>query len=238
MIAVKNSYNCIIVDDDELDRLTVTAYARKYPFINVTGVYTSADEALQVIEKENIDILLSDIDMPGINGVDFRKKLMQIPVCIFITSYPDYATEGFDAAALDFLVKPFKAERFDAAMLRCKEYLEIRHKAELFEYSLGGDTIFIKDGHNHIKISLHQIIYLEALKDYTIIVTAAKNYCVLSAISNLLKEKAFQSFIRIHRSYAVQKHFINSITTQKVTVNNIPLPIGRSYKENLEAITL
>jgi DNA-binding LytR/AlgR family response regulator len=234
----KRSYKCIIVDDDELDRLTITAYAHKYPFLNITGVFDSADAALKVIEKENVDILLSDIDMPGTDGMDFRKKLMQVPVCIFITSYPDYAAESFELSALDFLVKPLKSERFASAMTRTLEYLEIKHKAALFEYSLGGDTVFIKDGHNHIKIALHQIIYLEALKDYTVIVTPSKNYCVLSAISNLLKEKSFQSFIRIHRSYAVQKHFINSISTQKVVVSNISLPIGRTYKDNLDAITL
>jgi two-component system, LytTR family, response regulator len=235
---MKDSYNCIIIDDDELDRLTIYALARKYAFLNITGVFDSADNALKSIGQQPIDILLSDIDMPGINGLDFRKKLSDIPVCIFITSYPDYAPESFELSTLDFIVKPVKADRFDTAMKRCQEYLDIKHKAELFEYSLGGDTIFIKDGHNHIKIALHQVIYLEALKDYTIIVTPAKNYYVLSGISSLLKEKSFQSFIRIHRSYAVQKHFINFIAPQQVTVGNIKLPIGRSYKENLDAIML
>jgi len=236
-MALPEKYNCIIVDDDELDRLLITAYARKYEFLNIVGVYSSALEAAKAIETENIDILLSDIDMPGLNGMDFRRSMMNIPVCIFITLYPDYAADSFELAALDFLVKPIKAERFQMAMQRCKEYLDIRHKAELLDFSLGSDTIFIKDGTTQIKLSLPQIIYLEALKDYTLIATADKKYRVLSAISSLLKEESFRSFIRIHRSFAVQKNFISNISSQVLTAGNHILPIGRNYKHNLDILS-
>ncbi|HMF69848.1 MAG TPA: LytTR family DNA-binding domain-containing protein, partial [Flavitalea sp.] len=182
------------------------------------------------------DVLFLDIDMPGISGLELRKKLDVVPACIFITSHPEYALEGFEATALDFLVKPIKSERFERAMERLQHFLEIHSKAALLDYTLGDDTLFIKDGHDHIKLQLHEIIYLEALKDYTGIVTINKKYCVLSPLGNLLKEKAFKSFIRIHRSYAVQKHFINKITAKAVTVNNLLLPIGRSYKEAVERL--
>ena len=229
-------YTCIVVDDNELDRLTVVSYARRVPFLHIAGVFGSSTEALQFTQSALPDVLFLDIDMPGINGLDMRKQLDQVPACIFITSYPEYALESFEAAALDFLVKPLKGERFEKAMERLKDYLEIRHKAELLDYTLGEDTLFIKDGHNHIKLQLHDIIYLEALKDYTGIVTPLKKYCVLTPLGNLLKEKSFQSFIRIHRSYAVQKHFIHKITPKEVMVNNLPLPIGRTYKEALDKL--
>ena len=230
------AYNCIIIDDDEIDKLTTLSFARKYPFLNICGVCSSASEALVVIEKNTIDVLLSDIDMPDVNGLDFRRGMMNIPVCVFITSHPDFALAGFELAALDFLIKPLKSERFDACMKRVQEFLEVKQKAKLYEYSLGTDSIIIKDGHNLVKLKLHEIIYLEALKDYTLIVTSAKRYCVLSTIGNLLKEKNFQTFIRIHRSYAVQKNLVNSITPSQVNVNDIALPIGRSYKDDLEAM--
>jgi two-component system LytT family response regulator len=115
-----------------------------------------------------------------------------------------------------------------------ENYFELKRKAQLFDYSLGSsDTVFIKDGHHQIKLNLHEIIYLEALKDYTRIVTTTKKYSVLSSIGNLLLENAFQSFIRIHRSYAVQRHYIERISSQEVFLCNLSLPIGRSFKDVL-----
>ena len=122
-------------------------------------------------------------------------------------------------------------------MERLQEYFTIKHKAGLFDYSLGGDSFFIKDGNEQIKIKLHEVLYLEALKDYTRIVTTTKKYCVLGMLGNLLEKVAFQSFIRIHRSYAVQKNFVQKITSSQVVMNNIVLPVGRSYKYSIEKLT-
>lgn len=228
-----NRHTCIIIDDNELDRLVATSFARKYPFLDIKGVYSSAIEALEALKRQTVEVVLSDVDMPGLSGIEFRNLMRQIPVCIFITAYPDYAAESFDVDAFDFLVKPIKAERFDHSMTRLQNYFELKHKAELFEYSLGGNTIFIKDGHEQIKLNLHDIVYLEALKDYTRIITTSKKYSVLSSIGHLLQEVAFQSFVRIHRSYAVQRHYIERITAQQIFVQNYSLPIGRSYKDAL-----
>lgn len=229
-------YNAIIVDDNEIDRLTAQVYVKRYPFLNIAGVYSSAENALEAIGQKNIDVLFLDIDMPGLSGLEMRRKLGNDFACIFITSYPDYAVESFELAALDFLVKPLQKDRFENALLRLKAYLEVKNKASLFEASIGGDSIFIKEGHEQVKIKLHDIIYLEALKDYTRIVTAEKKFCVLAMLGNLLQESNFKSFTRIHRSYAVQKHFVNKITAKEILVNDFPLPIGRSYKDSLEKL--
>lgn len=226
-------YNCVIIDDDEIDRLTSLSLAKKYSFLNVSGVFSSAKEALEHNQNGQIDILLSDIDMPEMSGLEFRAKMRNIPVCIFITAYPDYAAESFDFDAFDFLVKPIKAERFEHCMNRVQHYFEVKQKAELFEHSLGGNTIFIKDGHQQIKLNLHDIVYLEGLKDYTRIITTTKKYSVLASIGNLLLENPFNSFLRIHRSFAVQPHYIDSISAQQVQIQNFTLPIGRSYKDAL-----
>ena len=226
--------SCMIIDDDEVDRLTTLAFVKKCSFLNVAGVFSSATEALSVAEMIQVDVLLSDIDMPDLNGLEFRSRLMSIPVCIFISAYPDYAAESFEMEAFDFMVKPLKKERFDHCMTRVQNYFELKRKAQLFEYSLGSsNTVFIKDGHEQIKLNLHDIIYLEALKDYTRIVTTGKKYSVLYSIGNLLAETSFQSFLRIHRSYAVQRHYIERITSQEVFLCNFSLPVGRSYKDVL-----
>lgn len=230
-------YSCIIVDDDEIDRLTVLSFAKKFPVLDIVGVFDSAEEALTFIENQKVDILFLDIDMPGLNGIDFRKKALEIPVCIFITAHPEHAVESFQIETLDFIVKPLKLDRFTQTMKRIEEFMEIKLKASLFEASIGGDTIYIKEGHEQTKVKLHEILYLEALKDYTLVVTERKRHCVLSSIGNLLKENHFQSFIRIHRSFAVQKQFIQKMNSTEIILNNnISIPVGRSYKDNLNLI--
>jgi DNA-binding LytR/AlgR family response regulator len=112
--------------------------------------------------------------------------------------------------------------------------MEVRLKASLFESSIGGDVVYVKTGHDQIKIKLHEILYLEALKNYTILVTENKRHCVLSNLGEILQEEKFHSFIRIHRSYAVQKQFIQKIGSQEIELkNNIFIPVGRSFKDNL-----
>jgi two-component system, LytTR family, response regulator len=234
MVIEKKIFNCIIADDDEIDRLTTLSFCRRYPFLKITGCFESSKQVLDFANQNQTDIVLLDIDMPGMNGITLRKELEHIPACIFITAHPEFAVESFESSALDFLVKPLKADRFGAAMERLENYLTIRHKANLLDHTLGTDTLFIKDGHNHFKIQLHDIIYLEALKDYTGVITAERKYSVLSPLGNLLKEHTFKNFIRIHRSYAVQKHFIDKVSYKEVEVNNIMLPVGRSYKDALD----
>lgn len=227
-------YTCIIVDNDEIDRLTVLSFAKKFPVLDILGVFESAEDALLFIDEQKVDILFLDIDMPGLNGIEFRKKALEIPVCIFITAHPEHAVESFEIETLDFIVKPLKLDRFSQTVSRIEEFMEIKLKASLFEASIGGDTIYIKEGHEQTKVKLHEILYLEALKDYTLVITDKKRHCVLSSIGNLLKEDHFQSFIRIHRSYAVQKQFIQKINSTEIILNNnVAIPIGRSYKENL-----
>ena len=229
-----NTLNCIIIDDDEIDRLTVVSFAKKFPSLHILGVFADAEDALPLLANETIDILFLDIDMPELSGLEFRKIAADVPVCIFITAHPEHAVESFQLDTLDFIVKPVKMERFKQTMVRIEDYMELRLKASLFEASLGGDVIYIKEGHEQTKVKLHDILYLEALKDYTKIVTQNKRHCVLSNIGTLLKATDFNSFIRIHRSYAVQKQYIKKILTHEVQLNNdVLIPIGRSYKENL-----
>lgn len=229
-----NPFNCIIIDDDEIDRLTVVSYVKGFSNLNIVGVFESAENALQILDKQEITVLFLDIDMPSLNGLEFRKKAMNVPVCIYITAHPEHAVESFEIDTLDFIVKPIKKDRFIQANSRIEDYMELKQKAQLFESAIGGDVIYIKEGHTETKVKLHDIIYLEALKDYTKIVTTTKKHCVLSTIGNLLKENHFQSFVRIHRSYAVQKNYIDKKMTNELLLNNgTIIPIGRSYKDTL-----
>ncbi len=227
-------YNCIIIDDDEIDRLMAVSYAKRFPILNIVGVFECAEDALPILEKQPIDILFLDIDMPSLSGLEFRKKALEVPVCIFITAHPEHAVESFELDTLDFIVKPIKLDRFTQTISKIEDYMELKLKAQLFESTIGGDVIYIKEGHIQTKVKLHSILYLEALKDYTKIVTSTKKHCVLTSIGNLLREAHFQSFVRIHRSFAVQRHYIDKKMPNEILLHNGELlPIGRSYKENL-----
>lgn len=233
----EEKYNCVIVDDDIIDKLTTLSYVKKYPFLHVLETFDNPLDALNFSQNNKIDVLFLDIEMHEMTGFELRKKLVHIDVVVFITSHAEYALESFEASAFDFITKPIKAERIAKTMERIETYLTIKHKSELLDTSLGGDTIIIKQGYDQIKINLHQIIYLEALKDYTRIVTTTNKYCVLNTLGNLIKELAFSTFIRIHRSYAVQKYFIEKVNTNEVILQgNLALPIGRSYKIDITSL--
>ena len=118
-----------------------------------------------------------------------------------------------------------------------KEFMSLKKKADLYDLSFGDDTILIKEGYEQTRVKLHDILYLEALKDYTLVVTPTKRHCVFSGIGNLLKEDAFQSFVRVHRSFAVQKQFIQKMGTQQLTlIGDVVIPIGLRYKDQLIGI--
>lgn len=230
-------FTCIIVDDVEIDRLMVTSYVSRFTDFNIIGVFSNAKAAMECIDNNKIDIIFLDIDLPDNSGIDIRKKALEIPVCIFITSHPEFAVESFELETLDYILKPVNAVRFCATVKRIEDYMTIINKISQFESSIGGDFIFIKEGTSETKVNVFDIYYLEALKNYTLINTNNKQYKVLLTIGQLLKDANFSSFIRIHRGFAVQKNYIEKITAQEVILNNAKvIPIGRSYKENLNAI--
>jgi len=225
---------CIIVDDDEIDQLMVISFVKRFLHLELLHAFLSAEDALVFCQQNPIDVVFLDVDMPGLTGLELRKKLTNIPVCIFITAHPEHAVESFELETLDFIIKPLKFDRFSKAIDRLNEFMEIKEKALLYESSIGGDCVYIKEGHQQTKVKLHEILYLEALKDYTLLVTANKRHCVLSNIGTLLKEIHFQSFVRVHRSFAVQRNLIYRIGAQEIFLNEkLSVPIGRSYKSIL-----
>ena len=228
------SYSYIIVEDNELDKLSLKVFLKPYADFVAAGEYTSAEEALIPIKEKKPDVIFLDVDMGEMSGIGLRSRLPEIPVCIFVTSHPEYAIDGFEQNALDFLTKPLQKERFEQTIFRARQYLQINQKATLLDENIGADSIFIKNGHEKIKINTHEILFLEALKDYTKIVTSNKSHFVLSSLSALLLENAFSSFIRIHRSFAVPKHYIKKLRANEVIIDQFTIPIGRSYKMQLQ----
>ena len=226
------NYNCVIIDDNELDRLIVENYVRKFNQFSILGVFSNVNDAIAVINSNSTDILFLDIDMPEMSGLEFRRIMKDIPVCVFITSHAEYAVESFEVEALDFIVKPLDLERFTLSVNRICDYMELRIKATEPEFD--NESIFLKEGHGRVKIIINDVLYIEALKDFTRIVTIDKQYCVSSSFGNLLNEQAFCSFLRVHRSFAVSKKHIQKIQSQKIEFENgVSVPVGRNYKTSV-----
>lgn len=229
------NYNCVIIDDNELDRLIVENYVRKFNQFSILGVFSNVNDAIGVINSNPTDILFLDIDMPEMSGLEFRRIMKDIPVCVFITSHAEYAVESFEVEALDFIVKPLDLDRFTLSVNRICDYMELRIKATEPEFD--NESVFLKEGHGRVKIIINDVLYIEALKDFTRIVTIDKQYCVSSSFGNLLNEQAFCSFLRVHRSFAVSKKHIQKIQSQKIEFENgVSVPVGRNYKTSVNSI--
>ncbi|MEI7486633.1 MAG: LytTR family DNA-binding domain-containing protein [Chryseobacterium sp.] len=224
---------CMIIDDDQLDMLVLHHHIKQYENIEIVASFDSAEKAIPYLDLP-IDLLFIEAKLPGMNGLEFRKLAHKIPVCIFVISHPEFAIKTFEINTIDFISKPLKTERFHHSMQKLFDYFEMKEKSDCFDTLLGENCIKIKENGNIFQVKITDILYLEALKDYTRIITSEKKHCILDSIGNLLHKNSFDSFVRIHRSYAVPRHLIRSKNTHEVElVHQIKLPIGRTYKDNL-----
>ncbi len=225
--------NYVIVDDSELDRLTIMHEASKYPFLHKVAVCRDGQEAIEHIRKHKPDIVFSDIQMPNASGLDMMRKLCgKIPIPIFITSHPEFALESYELEIFDYILKPLNPERFAKCMARIQDFFRLRKKAMNIENANDEQGyIVVKQGYEKHRLHFSDITYLEAMKDYTKIKTlSGQSLLVLETISSLLRQLPAEQFLRIHRSYAVNQHKIDTVTPQKITIMKTELPIGKSYK--------
>ncbi len=228
---------CMIVDDNLVDRKMIRSFAGRFPGLRVLAEFDDPQAALAAARTECPDILFLDIDMPGMTGFELKQQLHQLPACVFITNFPDYALEGFEHEAFDFLVKPVTGERFERTFNRLRDFFDLRSKADLLTHTLGADSLFVKTGTEQTRIQLYKVYYLEAMRDYTCVVLENNRVLVSEPMGRLLDSGHFREFVRIHRSYAVQRRFVKKYTSTEVTLlHDVTLPVGRSYKEQLRKL--
>ncbi len=225
--------NCLVIDDEEIDRMVMEDFVQSCPGLNLLGSFSNALESIETINTKDIDLVFLDIDMPVINGVDFLKKIENPPLCIFVTSHPDYALDAFELHAVDYLLKPVKKDRFEMAIERVYELTSIRQKALHYDLNFESDRLTIKEGNSMNKVLINDIIYLEALTNYTKVVTNARKYITLKNLKNFLEELPTDKFIRVHRSFAVAKNKINSTKDGEIKLGGFTVPMGKTYRKNI-----
>ncbi|MCK5028221.1 MAG: response regulator transcription factor [Bacteroidales bacterium] len=227
--------NCIAVDDEPLALSLIEDFAKKVPYLNFIKSCKNAFEAIDIIQKEKIDLIFLDINMPDISGIEFIKNIENKPLVIFVTAYSDYAVQGFELNAIDYLVKPFLFERFFKAVNKAYEHFNLKNKKVISSNNIKSfteDYIFVKADYSSVKIYLKDILYIEGLKDYMKIYTKEKKILTLITMKKIEEKLPDSNFIRVHRSFVVALDKIESIQRNRIIINNIRIPIGNSYKEN------
>lgn len=224
---------CAVLDDELPPRLAVLKELRRYPQLHCLGHFGAVAELLAAQWPVAPDVLFLDIEMGDTSGLDYFKSLSQPPLTVFITSYPQYALDGFEAAAFDYIVKPLTPERFDRVAARLLEHQALRHKAALYELHVGAEFLNIREGHETSRVPVQDIVYLEALDNYTKIHTAQRRYLTLLNLSSLCEQLPTSRFLRIHRTFAVAVSKINRLAASEVIVGGTALPVGRTYRQRV-----
>ena len=235
--------NVIIVDDEPLAQDVLETYIEKLPDLNLVRKCSNALEANEALKASEIDLMFLDIQMPQLTGIDFLRTLSNPPIVIFTTAYPNYAIEGFELNALDYLLKPISLDRFMKAVNKATDQIELQNKLKVAptETTKSDDDdkgfTFVKADKKLVKVNYNDIVYIEGLKDYVIIRQEADRVITLQTMKSLENKLPEVQFKRIHRSFIVNLDKINAIVGNMVEVieKGKPkhLPIGKNYRDDL-----
>lgn len=224
-----NKIKCIVVDDEAVSRMVLEKYIAQTDLLRLVASCESAIDAIKVLQEDKIDIIFCDIEMPGLSGMDLIKSLKTAPCVVLITGKPEYAAEAFEFDVTDYIVKPVAYPRFLKSVNKAVEFLNTKMPAR----EKASDKLFIKVDQKFISISLNEILYIEAQKDYVKIVTETNKYLTLSTMKGVEAKLPTNEFIRIHRSYIVRIDKISDLRPENLLIGKEILPIGESYKEDL-----
>lgn len=227
------SYKCVIIDDEELARELIETHLAQLDNFELVASCKSAIEASIILKQQHVDLLFLDIEMPVLKGTDFFKNLLRKPQVIFTTAYRDYAIEGFELNAVDYLLKPITFNRFFKAIEKFLDSENTPQQNATQEKSvIDEDFIYIRNDRKQIKVKFEDILYIESQKDYIKVHLLGKNYMTKYSISAFL-ELLDERFVRVHRSYVVNQNKVTAFTKNDVEIDTIEIPIGDNYKQEV-----
>ena len=221
--------NCLVVDDEPIAREGIMEYIRQIDYLNAVAQCKSAAEAAGLLQRNKIDLIFTDIQMPKLNGIEFVKALANPPLIIFTTAFSEYALEGFELDVVDYLLKPISFPRFLKSVEKAQNYLHARNK----EVSITQDFFFIKCNGKIEKIILAEVIYIEAMANYVIIHTRQKKYITYLTFSGIVQQLPAHLFVRIHKSFLVAISAIQTIDGNEVITDSMRLPLSKNYRNEV-----
>lgn len=218
----------VILDDEFLALQLLDAYTARMQDIHVLHSYSKAKEALEYLKSNPIDLLITDIQMPQINGIELVSHLQPRPLVIFTTANPHYAVQAFELNVIDYLVKPISFERFESAVSKAvKQYQLEQHNSAAIQ----GPYITVKADYKDMKVFLHEILYIEGWGEYIKIITETDTIITLNSLKRMEELLPTEEFRRIHKSYIVSLKKVKSHNASEVVmINKVSLPVGKFFK--------
>lgn len=226
---------CAVIDDEPLALGLMSSYVKKTPFLELVGSYSSAIQAMNELPNHPVDLLFLDIQMPELNGLDFSRMVPPQTRVVFTTAFDQYAIDGYRVNALDYLLKPISYPNFLQAAQKAQEWFKlVEQKTQENEEP---ESIFVKSEYKQVQVILDDILYIEGLKDYIKIYEEGHEKPLLSLMSMKSMEELLPSnrFLRVHRSYIVQKSKIRVVEHNRIVFGKVYIPVGDSYKEEFQA---
>jgi len=226
------SLTCVAIDDEPLALELVRSYVARMPEVQLLGTFEDAISGIEFLTRKQPDLVFLDINMPDISGIELAKALKEKPMIIFTTAHKQFAFDGFELEAVDYLLKPIDFERFSKAVYKAIDLK--RYRANIYS-NQEEPVIYVHSEYRMIKIVLKDVEYIESMEDYIKIhLTNNKPVLTLMSLKKILELLPEQQFRRIHRSYIIPVARIKSVQNKKVQLSHIVLPIGESYAEQVK----
>ena len=226
-----SAIQCMVVEDEPLAQNVLKKYIAEHPSLQLAAICEDALDAQLKLNQIQIGLIFLDINLPRLSGINFLKTLPRHPAVIFTTAYPEFAVEGFELDAVDYLIKPFSFERFLKAV---NKVLAIKKDATNEQPT--DESIFLKADKKVFRILIEDIMDLEALGDYVKVSTPRSQHMVNSSLKDLLAELPKEKFIRVHKSFAIAKNKISFLEGNYIRIGDKDIPIGATYREEVYTI--
>lgn len=229
----------IALDDEPLALKLVTDYIQKTPFLELVNTFDNPMDAIDFLVDEDVDLILLDIQMPDLSGIEFTKVLQNAPKIIFTTAYERYAIDGFKLNAVDYLLKPFSYPEFLTAVQKAKKLIELEHEHEFSSVptlEANSQFLFLKSEYKIRRINFNDILYIEGLKDYVKVYLRSESKPILSlnSVKSLEQKLPADRFMRVHRSYIVNLEQIEIIERSRIVFGKTYIPISDQYKDKFQ----
>ncbi len=222
---------CIIVDDEPVAQRILEGYLQDLKELELVAICNNAMEANEILENHDIDLMFLDIEMPRLKGLDFIRILTNSPSVIITTAHREFALDSFELEVLDYLLKPISFDRFLKAVMRYKKLFNPTNN-RAHQSKLKTEFLYAKSNRKMAKIPLNNILFIEGMSNYVKVISPEKNFVIYTSMSSLLEELN-DAFVRIHKSYIINKNKVSFFTKEFVEINNRQLPIGKTYQEKI-----